>query len=40
MIPWWAGFLLFVSGILVGGMICWLLDAEDDKPKHKYLRKG
>lgn len=30
MIPWWAGFLLFVSGILVGAMII-ILDKTDER---------
>ena len=38
MIPWWAGVLLFVSGILLGGFIVFLNECEDE-PTIKYLRK-
>ena len=38
MIPWWAGFLMFIGGMIVGILIYFLNDNDDDPP-FKYLKK-
>ena len=38
MIPWWAGFLLFIGGMVVGMLIVMLNDSEDE-PTFKYIKK-
>lgn len=39
MIPWFAGFLLFIGGMVVGMMIV-ILSKNDDDPPFKYLKSN